>query len=62
VSESVIFEFSRVENGGVGAKMNILVMIFPYILMYGIFTNFAHFSPILVPWDSILGYIITLGV
>ena len=60
MSESVIFEFSRVENGGVGAKMSILVMIFSY--MYGIFTNFTHFLPILDPWDSILGYIIALGV
>jgi hypothetical protein len=31
-------------------------------LMYGIFTNFGHFLPILKPWDPILGNLITLGV
>jgi hypothetical protein len=30
--------------------------------MYDIFTNLGHFLPILEPWDSILGYLINLGV
>ena len=43
MSESVIFELSRVENGGVGPKMSIFVLLFPDILMYDIFTNFGDF-------------------
>ena len=42
--------------------MSILVLIFPYILMYGIFNNFGNFWLLLEPWDSILGYLINLGV
>ena len=41
--ESVIFELSGVENRGVGPKISILVLIVPYILMYGIFTHFRRF-------------------
>ena len=62
MSEYVVFDLSGDENVGVGRKINILVLIFPYILIYGIFTNFCHFWPILVHWDSILGYLITLDV
>ena len=65
MSESVIFEVRRVENGGVRPTLSILVLIFPYILIYTtvtIFTNFDHFRPILEPWYPFLGYLITLGV
>jgi hypothetical protein len=52
--DSVIFELRGVRNGGVGPKISILVLIFPYILRYGIFTNFGQFLPILYPWESVI--------
>jgi hypothetical protein len=61
VSESVIFELNRVENGGLGPKMNILVLIVPYILMYGILPIFAIFSNFIALGPN-FGHLITLGV
>ena len=58
----VVFEIRGVANEGVGPKLSILVLIFPYILICGIFTNFGQFWPILHHQEPILGHLIILGV
>ena len=56
VSESVIFELSGVENGGVGPKTIFLTLIDPDMLISD------QFGQILEPIHLILGHSFTLGI
>ena len=62
MSESVIFELRWVENEGEETKNEHPISDISIYTDVGIFTNFDHFDPILEPWDTILQYLINLGV